>query len=87
MKEEANGQIALASSKDAGLAMKYAHSLVKLTDPRAILYALGENCLALLQRNILHNACKISLPVLTISPALLTIFLLHYRKEIPRASG
>ena len=32
----------LASSKDAGLAMKFAHSLVKLTDPRAILYALGE---------------------------------------------
>ena len=42
MKEEPNGQIALASSKDAGLAMKFAHSLVKLTDPRAILYALGE---------------------------------------------
>lgn len=42
MKEEVNGQIALASSKDAGLAMKFAHSLVKLTDPRSILYALGE---------------------------------------------
>jgi len=42
MKEEPNGQIALASSKDAGLAMKFAHSLVKLTDSRAILYALGE---------------------------------------------
>lgn len=42
MKEEVNGQIALASSKDAGLAMKFAHSLVKLTDPHAILYALGE---------------------------------------------
>jgi len=40
MKEDANGQLALASSKDSGLALKFAQSLVKLTNARAILFTL-----------------------------------------------
>lgn len=42
MKENASGQLALATSKDEGLALKFAQSLVKLTDARSILFTLGK---------------------------------------------
>lgn len=73
MKEEANGQIALVSSKDSGRAMKFAHSLVKLTDPRAILYALGKTrwIFGLIQRQLLLNACDVCSIILILQLAYL----------------